>query len=94
MDRSLVAGTPPNALAAPEAILGAVSALGSALGLEVLAEGVETAGQLDLARRVGCTYAQGHQLCPPLSAEALGPLLREGRRLTGKQLLPPGRATA
>jgi diguanylate cyclase (GGDEF)-like protein len=94
VDRSLVAGTPPNSLAAPEAILGAVSALGSALGLEVLAEGVETAGQLDLARRVGCTYAQGHQLCPPLSAEALGPLLREGRRLTGKQLLPPGRATA
>src|SRR3954449_437520 len=94
MDRSLVAGTPTNSLAAPEAILGAVSALGSALGLQVLAEGIETAGQLDLARRVGCTHAQGYQLCRPLSAEALGALLREGRRLTGKQLLPPACATA
>jgi diguanylate cyclase (GGDEF)-like protein/PAS domain S-box-containing protein len=88
VDRALVAGA-PNRLAAPEAILGAVSALGAALGMQVLAEGVETAEQVELARRVGCTFAQGNRLSPPLAAEKLSALLEEGRRLTGRQLLPP-----
>jgi EAL domain-containing protein (putative c-di-GMP-specific phosphodiesterase class I) len=94
VDRALVAAAPPNCVAAPEAILGAVSALGSALGLQVLAEGVETAGQVELARRVGCTFAQGNQLSPPLAAEQLTALLEEGRRLTGRQLLPPRSTSA
>jgi diguanylate cyclase (GGDEF)-like protein/PAS domain S-box-containing protein len=94
VDRALVAGAPANCPAAPEAILRAVSALGSALGMEVLAEGVETAEQVERARRVGCTYAQGHQLSPPLAAEQLGALLEESRRLTGRQLLPPRNTSA
>jgi EAL domain-containing protein (putative c-di-GMP-specific phosphodiesterase class I) len=94
VDRALVAGAPPNRVAAPEAILAAVSALGSALGLQVLAEGVETAEQVDLARRVGCTFAQGNHLSPPLAAEQLSALLEEGRRLTGRQLLPPRSTSA
>jgi diguanylate cyclase (GGDEF)-like protein len=94
VDRELVAGTPANCVAAPEAILGAVSALGSALGLQVLAEGVETAEQVELARRVGCTYAQGNHLSPPLPAAQLSALLEEGRRLTGAQSLPPRSAPA
>jgi EAL domain-containing protein (putative c-di-GMP-specific phosphodiesterase class I) len=93
VDRALVAGA-PNRLAAPEAILGAVSALGSALGMQVLAEGVETAEQVELARRVGCTFAQGNQLSPPLAAEKLSALLEESRRLTGRQLLPPRSTSA
>jgi EAL domain-containing protein (putative c-di-GMP-specific phosphodiesterase class I) len=94
VDRALVAGAPPNSLAAPEAILGAVSALGSALGLQVLAEGVETAEQMDRARRVGCTYAQGFRLSPPVAAERLSALLEEGRQLTGHQQLPPPPSSA
>jgi EAL domain-containing protein (putative c-di-GMP-specific phosphodiesterase class I) len=89
VDRSLVAGPGPNGAAPPEAILGAVSALGAALGMKVLAEGVETRGQVDMARRVGCTYAQGFHLSRPLVAERLTSLLEEGLRRTGRQLLPP-----
>jgi diguanylate cyclase (GGDEF)-like protein len=89
VDRTLVSGPPGERATAPAAILGAVSALGSALGLEVLAEGVETAEQVARARRVGCTYAQGFALSRPLPAERLGALLADGLRRTGRQVLPP-----
>ncbi|MCZ2804411.1 EAL domain-containing protein [Modestobacter sp. VKM Ac-2983] len=88
VDRALVAGPLPAAATAPEALLGAVAALGAALDMAVLAEGVETAAQLELARRVGCTYAQGHHLSPPVTGDRLGALLTEGRRRTGQQRLP------
>jgi EAL domain-containing protein (putative c-di-GMP-specific phosphodiesterase class I) len=57
--------------------------------MHVVAEGVETAAQLELVRSVGCTHAQGFRLSPPVPAEQLGALLAESRRRTGKQLLPP-----
>src|SRR3954464_1669749 len=84
VDRGLVSGMLP----AGPAVLRAITALGSALGMEVLAEGVETAEQLALVRAVGCTHAQGHHLSPPLPAAELGELLAEGRRRTGQQRLP------
>jgi diguanylate cyclase (GGDEF)-like protein len=91
IDRALVGGPlPPGRPTAPGAVLGACAALGSALGMEVLAEGVETATQLALARSVGCTHAQGHHLSPAVPAAELSALLAEGRRLTGRQRLPPG----
>jgi EAL domain-containing protein (putative c-di-GMP-specific phosphodiesterase class I) len=70
-------------------VLGACAALGSALEMAVLAEGVETAEQLELVRGVGCTHAQGHHLSPAVPAAELSALLEEGRRLTGRQQLPP-----
>ena len=63
--------------------------LGTTLGMRVLAEGVETAEQVELAQPVGCTYAQGHRVSAPLDAAVLGALLVQGRRLTGRQVLPP-----
>jgi diguanylate cyclase (GGDEF)-like protein/PAS domain S-box-containing protein len=89
IDRSLVVGPGPDGAGAPAAILGAVSALGAALNMQVLAEGVETGEQVDLARRMGCTYAQGFHLSRPVPAERLTALLEEGRRRTGRQQLPP-----
>jgi EAL domain-containing protein (putative c-di-GMP-specific phosphodiesterase class I) len=88
VDRALVGGPLPAAATASEALLGAVTALGVALGMAVLAEGVETAEQLQLVRRAGCTYAQGHHLCPPVTGDRLSALLTEGRRQTGRQRLP------
>jgi diguanylate cyclase (GGDEF)-like protein len=88
VDRALVSGPLPAAADTPTAVLGAVTALGAALDMQVLAEGVETAEQLDLVRRVGCTFAQGHHLSPPLPADELSALLAEGRRQTGQQRLP------
>lgn len=41
-----------------------------ALGLESIAEGVETAEQAQLLREMNCTYAQGYFYSKPLSAEA------------------------
>jgi diguanylate cyclase (GGDEF)-like protein len=89
VDRALVSGPLPACTAAPGAVLGAVAALGSALDMRVLAEGVETPEQLELVRGAGCTYAQGHHLSPPVPAEQLSALLAEGRRRTGAQRLPP-----
>jgi EAL domain-containing protein (putative c-di-GMP-specific phosphodiesterase class I) len=44
------------------------------LGLEVLAEGVETAQQLDMLRALGCETVQGYLLGRPVPAEQLHPL--------------------
>jgi EAL domain-containing protein (putative c-di-GMP-specific phosphodiesterase class I) len=89
VDRTLVAGLPPASPTAPAAVLGACAALGSALEMQVLAEGVETAEQLELVRGVGCTHAQGHHLSPAVTATELSALLADGRRQTGRQQLPP-----
>lgn len=43
-----------------------------ALGLTVVGEGVESAGQLKQLSRLGCEQAQGYLLCHPLSAEQIG----------------------
>jgi diguanylate cyclase (GGDEF)-like protein len=94
VDRALVSGPLPACTAAPGAVLGAVAALGSALDMQVLAEGVETVEQLELVRGAGCAYAQGHLLSPPLPAGELGALLAEGRRQTGHQRIPPGKGSS
>jgi len=44
--------------------------LGHALGLEVIAEGVQNRGQLDFLARHGCDVYQGHLESEPLTAEA------------------------
>jgi diguanylate cyclase (GGDEF)-like protein/PAS domain S-box-containing protein len=53
------------------AIATAVIALGHSLRLEVTAEGVETAPQLEFLRRNGCDQIQGYYFSRPLTAEAL-----------------------
>jgi diguanylate cyclase (GGDEF)-like protein len=45
------------------------------LGLEVIAEGVETEEQLALLAREGCTLYQGFLCSPPVEAEALAELM-------------------
>jgi EAL domain-containing protein (putative c-di-GMP-specific phosphodiesterase class I) len=84
VDRTLVAAR----TGVPGAVLGAITALGAALDLQVLAEGIETPEQLELARTAGCRFAQGHHLSPPVSAGQLSALLADGRRQTGRQRLP------
>ncbi len=53
------------------AIVDAVIRMAAALGLQTLAEGVETEGQLDFLRRQGCQAVQGYLFSRPLQAEAL-----------------------
>ncbi len=50
------------------AIVSAVIGLARGLGLDVVAEGVEKASQLEFLEREGCGACQGYLLCPPLPA--------------------------
>jgi len=54
--------------------------LGRNLGLEVVAEGVETLELWNRLRELGCQTAQGYFLSRPVPAEELAQWLR-GRRL-------------
>ncbi len=45
--------------------------LGHNLGMDIVAEGVETQEQLDRLRSLGCEYGQGYFFSKPLSADAM-----------------------
>jgi EAL domain-containing protein (putative c-di-GMP-specific phosphodiesterase class I) len=85
IDRSFVSGLGANSR--DEAIVAAVTALGSALNLDVIAEGVERRSQATRLRQVGCRFAQGYHFGPPVSAEqfraSLGEFSAVGRAITG-----------
>jgi len=56
------------------AIVRAIAAMASALGLKLVAEGVESAGQAAEARALGCDWAQGYYFArpgPPAEIESL-----------------------
>ncbi|HLA10497.1 MAG TPA: EAL domain-containing protein [Pyrinomonadaceae bacterium] len=62
------------------AIVRAIVTLGHALDLQVVAEGVETEGQLDFLNSVGCDVVQGFLFSPSLTASAFEELLIEQKR--------------
>jgi len=45
----------------------------------VIAEGVETVGQLQYLAQIGCDEIQGFYFSPPIAAVAFEALVREGR---------------
>jgi len=60
------------------AIAQAIISLGHALGLRVVAEGVETAEQLEFLLLHGCDDGQGYLFSKPLHADAITPLVASG----------------
>ena len=58
-----------------EAITRTIIAMGHTLGLKVLAEGVETAEQLELLRKAGCDEIQGYYFSRPQPGGAIPALL-------------------
>jgi EAL domain-containing protein (putative c-di-GMP-specific phosphodiesterase class I) len=50
------------------AIVEAVVSLSRALGMQTVAEGIETTGQADLLRTLGCELGQGYYFSEPLPA--------------------------
>jgi diguanylate cyclase (GGDEF)-like protein len=60
-------------------IAAAVVGLAHALGLTVVAEGVENPAQLELLKRRGCELWQGYLCCPPVTATDVARVL--GRKL-------------
>jgi diguanylate cyclase (GGDEF)-like protein/PAS domain S-box-containing protein len=59
-------------------IVRAAVSLARELGIEVIAEGVETAAQLNLLTKAGCQYVQGYYFSRPVPAKRAGELLRQG----------------
>ncbi len=58
-------------------VVAALMSLARRLDLEVVAEGVETAFQGGLLRRLGCHLAQGYFFSPPVDVESVNALLAE-----------------
>ncbi|RYZ66977.1 MAG: bifunctional diguanylate cyclase/phosphodiesterase, partial [Proteobacteria bacterium] len=59
------------------AIIRAVLWLGKALGMQVVAEGVETAEQLEFLMDVGCELVQGYYFARPMPARDAGAFCRQ-----------------
>ncbi|HEY2916480.1 MAG TPA: EAL domain-containing protein [Candidatus Limnocylindrales bacterium] len=83
IDRSFVSGTAAMG-AAPRrdarVLSRAIVELGRALGLDVVAEGIETAAQADWFRELGCRYGQGFHFAKPLAPADMERFLRRRRR--------------
>lgn len=58
-----------------ESLVSAMVAMAKGLNLASIAEGVETEGQAQLLRDMGCAYAQGYLFSHPLSPEAFKNIL-------------------
>ena len=61
---------------ADRAIVASTAALGRALGLRVVAEGVESAASASVLAAIGCDLAQGFHYSPPVPADQLPALVR------------------
>jgi len=77
IDQSFVNGLPDDANDA--AITRAILALAQSLGLEAIAEGIETEPQLAFLLAAGCLEGQGYLFARPLLPEAIAALLAESR---------------
>jgi len=73
IDRSYIAGLTVDHK--DEAITSAMVALGQRLELEVIAEGIETAAQLSILRKLGCDTFQGFLVSEAVFADAFASLL-------------------
>jgi len=74
VDRTFIAGLEEHSRGGPgpgRRIVDAIVRLAHGLGAEVVAEGVETQGQLTVLRELGCDHVQGFLLGRPVAAETL-----------------------
>jgi len=84
IDRSFISGLPTDR--ASVTLVSSIIGLASAFNLAVVAEGVETLGQLELLRRLRCDYSQGYLHSRPVPAAEL-------ERMLASQNLRSTRAT-
>ncbi|HEX5719821.1 MAG TPA: EAL domain-containing protein [Thermoanaerobaculia bacterium] len=73
IDRTFIQGMGPDGK--KDEIVRAVVSLAHSLRMQVVAEGVETEGQLQRLRDMKCDYGQGYLLCHALDAEGIDLLL-------------------
>jgi len=60
-------------------IVTAIAALGKSMSLELVAEGVETDSEMNLAESCGCEFVQGYRFSKPLPADQLESWLKNYR---------------
>lgn len=70
------------------ALASAISGFASDVGVDLIAEGIETATQLELLREVGARYGQGYHLGAPAPLEEHPGLVRVGGRPAVRSLDP------
>ena len=73
IDQSFVRGTSSDGVG--RAIVRAVAALGQSLGMETVAEGVETEEQMARVASDGCTDVQGYLISRPMPPEQIDSFL-------------------
>lgn len=81
VDRSFVSG--PQTGPKSDAIIRAVAEMGSTLGMDICAEGLETAEQVGIVRKAGCTLGQGYYFSRAVPDHMAAKLLDEDREATG-----------
>jgi EAL domain-containing protein (putative c-di-GMP-specific phosphodiesterase class I) len=79
IDRTFVSPLPDSEQA--EAVATTIVAMAHSLGLEVIAEGVETLEQAQLLRAIGCEEMQGFLFSKPIDAADFTQLFGSGKRL-------------
>jgi EAL domain-containing protein (putative c-di-GMP-specific phosphodiesterase class I) len=67
IDRAFIKDTPGSS--GDVAIAKTIIAMAQALGMSTVAEGVETAEQMELMKELGCGQIQGYYYSKPLAAE-------------------------
>ncbi|MDQ2956140.1 MAG: EAL domain-containing protein [Actinomycetota bacterium] len=78
IDRSFVMGLSGEDMVSTRALIRTITGLGDALGLRIVAEGIEDQATLDELRELGCDVAQGYYIGRPMSAPDLGRWLLRG----------------
>jgi diguanylate cyclase (GGDEF)-like protein len=86
IDRTFIQGMGPEG--EKDEIVRAVVSLAHSLRMQVVAEGVETEGQLERLRAMECDYGQGYLLCHALDAEGIDRLLERAEPWTRCSGLP------
>ncbi|THF67728.1 EAL domain-containing protein [Deinococcus sp. Arct2-2] len=89
IDRSFVSGLDDSPSGGTRPLIQAMIAMGHALGLTVVAEGVETEAQLQWLSQQGCDLTQGFLLARPQAPEHLEEFLRSTITSGGEHPLRP-----
>ena len=72
-----------------DVVMRAIIDLGMQLGLEVVAEGVETDVELAKLQMIGCKLGQGYLFAPPRASDSVPPLFRGPVQAAFRELLQP-----
>lgn len=65
------------------ALVEGITRIADTLGVQVIAEGIETTAQRDLLAAMGCPLGQGYLFARPLTVDQAGSLVREDAALVG-----------